>query len=84
VLFAVGALRADNDQFRHDLAVVRNYVPAGAPSARAVAVSLASARAAVTRGQSAFATDLNTSNQLLAQANRYAAQAQAICRKRGR
>jgi hypothetical protein len=83
-LFAVGALRADNDQFRHDLAVVRNYVPAGAPSARAVAVSLASARAAVTRGQSAFATDLNTSNQLLAQANRYAAQAQAICRKRGR
>jgi hypothetical protein len=83
VLFAVGALRADNDQFRHDLAVVRNYVPAGAPSAAAVASSLASARAAVARGQSALAADLNTANHLLAQANGYAARAGTTCRKRG-
>jgi hypothetical protein len=79
VLFAVGALSADNAQFRHDLAVVRNYVPAGAPAAAAVAGSLASARAAVANGQSAFAADLNAANQLLARANGYAARAQAIC-----
>ena len=61
-----GQLQADNNQFRHDLAVVRNYVPAGAPSAAAVAGCAASARAAVTNGQSTLAADLNAANQLLA------------------
>jgi hypothetical protein len=83
VLFAVGQLKADNGQFRHDLAVVRNYVPAGAPSAAAVAAALASARAAVAKGQSTLASDLRVATQLLAQASSYATRAQAICTTRG-
>jgi len=84
VLFAVGALHADDDQFRHDLAVVRDYVPAGAPSAAAVATALASARAAVTRRQTLLKADLRTARQLVTQATGYATRAEAICRSRGR
>lgn len=83
VLFAVGQLRADNNQFRHDLAVIRDYVPAGAPTAATVTAALSSARAAVTHAQSTLAADLQTAKQLLEQATGYANRAQAACTKRG-
>jgi hypothetical protein len=83
VLFAVGQLRADNNQFRHELAVIRDYVPAGAPTAATVTAALTSARAAVTHAQSTLAADLQTANQLLGQATGYANRAQAACTKRG-
>ena len=83
VLFAVGELKADDEQFRHELAVVRNYVPAGAPTAAAVAAALASARAAVTHGQATLAADLKAATRLATQASGDAARAQAICAKRG-
>jgi len=83
VLFAVGQLRADNNQFRHELAVIRNYVPAGAPTATTVSAALAAARAAVTHAQSTLTADLQTAKQLLEQATAYANRAQAACTKRG-
>lgn len=83
VLFAAGQLRADNNQFRHELAVVRDYVPAGAPTAATVTGALTSARAAVTHAQSTLAADLQSATQLLEQATGYANRAQAACTKQG-
>jgi hypothetical protein len=83
VAYAISILEADDGQFRHDLAVVGDYTPGGAPSARAIAAAVTAARAAVTQGHSTLAADLATAKQLLQKANRYATQAQSVCTTRG-
>jgi hypothetical protein len=81
VTSAITALQADFKKYSDDQAIVTSYTPAQPPTESQVSVAVAAARADVPTIHASVSGYFATANKLLTQANGYAAEADAACKK---